>query len=129
MQPDETPKAVEGEVVRDAEPSRPEGPPARTFFHPLSGLVILGVDWLAFGADFFSGFVMLGAVSIAAFTAVYLAVVEVQTRLAGDSRRAARWKALLGALAAGVPFPVTGTIVGSAILALSGLRLFPRRDR
>jgi len=37
------------------------------------------------------------------------------------SPSAARRKALLGAVAAGVPFPITGTILGTAILVLSGL--------
>jgi hypothetical protein len=28
----------------------------RTFYHPASGVVILGLDWLAFGTDLFTGF-------------------------------------------------------------------------
>ena len=77
------------------------------------------MDWLAFGADFASGFLLLLLVSLAAFAVTFAAVWAVQTRLAGDSRGRALWKALLGATAAGVPFPVTGTIVGAWILALS----------
>lgn len=107
---------VEPELVEPLPP-----PPPRTFFHPLSGLVILGVDWLAFGADFVSGLFALLLTSLAAFTAVFFAVYRVQTRLNGDAPGKARWKALLGALAAGVPFPVAGTVVGAAILVLSGL--------
>ena len=39
-----------------------------------------------------------------------------------NSPGVAHAKAAAGALAAGVPFPVTGTIVGGLILVLSGLR-------
>jgi hypothetical protein len=122
---DEDDKVVEGEVVDAGGESKappPDSPPAlkRPFFEPLSGLMILGVDWLAFGADFFSGFVALSVVAVLAFVATFWAVQKLQLR-AGDPPRSARFKALLGAMAAGVPFPVTGTIVGAAILALSGL--------
>ena len=100
---------------------------ARTFFHPLSGAVILGLDWLAFGTDLVSGFALTAAVSLATFALVYAAVYRIQTGLHGDARRPAVLKAFLGALAAGVPFPVTGTVVGAAILALSGLPTFRGR--
>jgi hypothetical protein len=60
-------RVVEGEVVSEGG----EPPPnralkaSRSFFEPLSGAVILGVDWLAFGADFFSGFLALAIVAVA----------------------------------------------------------------
>lgn len=92
------------------------------FFHPYSGAVILGADWLAFGADLPTGFALVAAVSIAAFIGTFIAVAIIQQR-DGDTPAKAYMKAFLGALAAGVPFPVTGTIVGAWILALSGLPL------
>jgi hypothetical protein len=122
-------KVYEGEVVNDGggaggEKPRAENPrevgKARTYFEPLSGAIILGIDWLAFGADFFSGFLALAVVAVAAFAATFYSVRRIQLR-AGDDERAAMIKALIGAAAAGVPFPVTGTIVGAAIIALSGL--------
>ena len=97
------------------------------FFHPYSGAVILGVDWLAFGADLPTGFALVAFVSIAAFVVTFVAVSIIQRR-DGDVPAKAYGKAFLGALAAGVPFPVTGTIVGAWILALSGLPL-PRLSR
>lgn len=98
----------------------------RTFFHPLSGLVILGVDWLAFGIELPTKLLLTPVVSLVAFAAVFLAVARIQRR-DGDGPKRAGLKALLGALAAGVPFPVVGTIVGAVILALSGLRGLPFR--
>ena len=114
----------EGEIVG---PEPPVAPKKRSFFHPLSGMVILGLDWLAFGMDFFSGFAALLIVSVATFAATFAMVSLIQRRLNGDSPGAAAGKAFLGAVAAGVPFPVTGTIVGAAILALSGLPDLARR--
>jgi hypothetical protein len=117
-------KVYEGEVVHEGGEAAGEKPravgKARTFFEPLSGAVILGVDWLAFGADFFSGGLALGIVAVAAFGATFYSVRKLQLR-AGDSEKAALYKALIGATAAGVPTPITGTLVGAAILALSGL--------
>ena len=55
--------------------------------------------------------------------ATYAVVWRVQSKLRGDPPRLAHAKAFAGALAAGVPFPGTGTIVGGTILALSGLRI------
>ena len=121
-------RAVEGEVVP------PGGPPPKakaagpgTFFHPLSGAVILGVDWLAFGLEWASGFVLTAAASLGAFAIVFWAVYRIQLKLSGDSPKAAAAKAVIGAVAAGVPFPVTGTAVGGLILALSGLKRLPSR--
>lgn len=121
-------KVVEGEIVGGAPEPEPQKPPAdkrKSFFHPLSGAVILGVDWLAFGMDAATAFAGLLVVSVLAFVATFYAVLAIQRRLHGDKPGAAAMKALLGAIAAGVPFPVTGTIVGAAILALSGLPSLP----
>lgn len=87
----------------------------------MSGLVILGVDWLVFGLDWASGFSLVALACAGAFLVVFWAVSNIQRRLAGDSPGLAALKALLGAAAAGVPFPIAGSVVGAAILALSGL--------
>jgi hypothetical protein len=97
-------------------------PERASWYHPASGAAILSVDWVCFGAEWTLGPVTTAVMSLAAFAAAFSAVYAAQTRLAGDPPATARVKALLGGLAAGVPFPVTGTIVGAAILALSGLR-------
>ncbi len=114
-------KVVEGEVFGGA-PQAPEpSGKRRSFYHPLSGVVILGVDWLAFGMDLFSGFIAFAVVSALAFVVTFYVVLAIQRRWHDDKPGAAIVKALLGASAAGVPFPITGTIVGAAIVALSGL--------
>ena len=115
---------AEEDRVREGEIVEPRGevfPEKKSFYHPLSGMVILGLDWLAFGMDFFSGFAALAAVSVLTFAATFALVSGIQRRLHGDAPGVAAGKAFLGAVAAGVPFPITGTIVGAAIIALSGL--------
>ena len=119
MDPEYTDKPAE--IVSGPPPSAsPVQDRKRTYFHPLSGLVILGVDWLAFGIDLPTEFLFTPLVSIIAFGVTFWAVARIQLR-DGDARKRAYFKAFLGAVAAGVPFPVTGTIVGTAILLLSGL--------
>ena len=94
----------------------------RTFYHPLSGAVILAIDWAFFGLEWELGPVTIVLSSLAAFASSYAIVRRVQERWGGDEPRRAHVKALLGAAAAGVPFAIGGTVLGGLILALSGLR-------
>ncbi|MCX5794377.1 MAG: phosphoribosylaminoimidazole carboxylase [Elusimicrobia bacterium] len=121
MAADSEPPDKPAEIVSGPPPSaRPVQDRKRTFFHPLSGLAILGVDWLAFGIDLPTEFLFTPLVSLIAFGVTFWAVARIQSR-DGDDLKRAYFKAFLGAVAAGVPLPVTGTIVGAAILLLSGL--------
>lgn len=97
-------------------------PRRQAFFQRASGAAILTVDWLCFGLEWQLGPLSMAAMSAAAFLVTYAVVWKVQTRLGGDASRLAHGKAFLGALAAAAPFPVTGTVVGGLILALSGLK-------
>lgn len=124
----EEPKAIDVEVVSETPAAPPE--PRRaitTFYHPLSGLTILLIDWLTFGLDIPTGFVLTALFSVAAFLTTYCGVYWIQRHEANDSPNRARLKALFGGLAAGVPFPITGTIVGTGILILSGLPFLSKR--
>ena len=94
----------------------------RSFFHPLSGAAILGVDWLCFGLEWELGPVSMVLMSLAAFAGTTLAVYRIQLERHGDKPGVAKAKAVCAGLAAGVPFPVTGTLLGALILTLSGLR-------
>jgi len=94
----------------------------RGFYHPLSGLAILAIDWAFFGLEWEFGPVTMALSSAAAFASCYVVVRRVQERWGGDEPGQARVKALLGAAAAGVPFAVGGTALGGLILALSGIK-------
>lgn len=101
----------------------PIQPVLKPFFQRASGAVILIVDWFCFGLEWQFGPISMAMMSVAAFAVTYAVVWKVQTRLGGDDARRAHAKAFLGALAAGVPFPVAGTMVGATIMALSGLNI------
>jgi hypothetical protein len=97
----------------------------RTFYHPASGVIILGLDWLAFGSDLMTGFLALPLLCVLAFAASFPLILAVQLKWSKDAMPAALGKAFLGAFMVGLPFPITGTILGAAILALSGLPHHP----
>ncbi|MDD5628235.1 MAG: hypothetical protein PHU21_04160 [Elusimicrobia bacterium] len=128
MAEEQGPVEKPAEIVSGPPPSaRPAEERKRTFFHPFSGLAILCVDWLSFGVDLPTHLVFTPVLSLIAFGVTFWAVARIQRRDGDDAQRA-YLKAFLGGLAAGVPFPVTGTVVGAAILILSGLpRLTLRR--
>jgi hypothetical protein len=93
-----------------------------SLLHPLSGLAMLGLDWLLFGGELLSGFVLepllapLGA--LAGFSATFM----IERRYAGRAIGRSLLAALFGAVVVGVPWPISGTLVGIIVLALSGLR-------
>jgi hypothetical protein len=122
-QPEDDPAEMAGGPPPSARPFRGR---RRTFFHFFSGLAILGVDWLAFGVDLPTKFLLTPLVCLVAFGVTFWAVARIQ-RDDGDSPKAAYLKAFLGGLAAGVPFPIMGTVVGAGILVLSGLPKLPFR--
>jgi len=108
--------------------SRPGEPPLsklRTFYHPASGVVILGIDILVFGPEFLSGFLAVPAMCVLAFIVTFPLVFLIQKRWSGNTNSAALGKALLGAVLAGLPFSIAGTMFGAAVLALSGLPHHP----
>ncbi len=97
----------------------------KTFYHPASGVVILGLDWLAFGTDALTGFLALPEMCVLAFMASFAAVLAIQLKWSKDKMPTAMGKAFLGAFLVGLPTPITGTMLGAAILALSGLPHHP----
>jgi hypothetical protein len=97
----------------------------RTFYHPASGVVILALDWLIFGTDLVTGFLALPWMCVVGFLVSFPLVLAVQLKWTRDALPAALGKAFLGAFMVGLPFPITGTILGAAILALSGLPHHP----
>jgi len=96
-----------------------------TFYHPASGVVILALDWLIFGTDLFTGFLALPAMCVVGFLVTFPLVLAIQQRWSRDKLPNALGKAFLGAFMVGLPFPITGTLLGAAILALSGLPHHP----
>jgi hypothetical protein len=97
----------------------------RTFYHPASGVVILGLDWLIFGTDLFTGFMAIPAMCVLGFLVSFALVLAIQLKWSKDKMPSALGKSFIGAFLVGLPFPITGTILGAAILALAGLPHHP----
>jgi len=97
----------------------------RTFYHPASGVIILGLDWLIFGSDLMTDFLALPVMCAAAFVITFPLVFAVQRKWSMNEVGPALGKAFLGAFLVAVPFPITGTLLGAAVLALSGLPHHP----
>jgi hypothetical protein len=96
-----------------------------TFYHPASGVVILGIDWMVFGTDLITGFLALPLLCIISFIVSFRIIYAIQVKWAGDASGLASKKAFLGAFLVALPFPITGTLLGAAILALAGLPHHP----
>jgi hypothetical protein len=93
----------------------------RTFYHPASGVVILGIDLLVFGSEVVSDFLDTPIMCVLAFAATFPLVFLIQWKWSRNSALASFGKAFLGAFLAGLPFSIAGTIYGAAVIALSGL--------
>ena len=94
---------------------------------PITGLWILGLDWLLFTQNT----IVLGLATpllvILGFIGGTLGTYVFQSRFAGDRGPSAWLKSLLAGIVVGVPFPLAGTFVGGWILFNSGLASL--RDR
>jgi hypothetical protein len=108
-----------------AGPGEPPLAGLKTFYHPASGVVILGVDFVVFGTEAISGFLDTPIMSVVAFLVTFPLVFLIQRRWCADRNSVAFGKAFLGAFMAGLPFSIAGTIYGAAILMLSGLPHHP----
>lgn len=117
-------EVIEPEVVDD---QPPPGAPGRPPIHALSALLLLGVDNLWNLADWT---VVSWVLTIpAAFLTVAVPTFFLQKLLQRDrTGRALGWSVLLGAIAA-VPFSVSGTLVGSALLAWLGIHALTTKPR
>jgi hypothetical protein len=97
----------------------------KTFYHPASGVVILGLDWLLFGSDLMTDFLALPVMCVVGFLVTFPLVLAIQRKWSHNAWPQALGKAFLGAFMVGLPFPITGTLLGAAILALAGLPHHP----
>jgi hypothetical protein len=97
----------------------------KSFYHPASGVVILGIDWAVFCTDLFTDFLALPVMCVLAFLVTFAFVFSIQRKWAKDATTAALGKAFMGAFLVGLPFPITGTLLGGAILMLAGLPSHP----
>ena len=100
-----------------------EAPPLRRFWlNPLSAGLILGVDWFFFAGEVGTAGLALPLTCTLAFVSTFIGVYWIQRNKSGDPRSAAFVKALFGGMIAGLPTSLGGTLVGTVVLLLAGLR-------
>jgi len=124
---EEPARPVEAEIVNEIPGENRGSDPEsgsekkKSFFHPGSGLAIIGIDVAAFGLNAPTGLLATPLIAVGAFITTFAIVFGIQKNQAQDSTGWAMLKALIGGVAAGVPMPIAGTVLGAAILMLSGL--------
>jgi hypothetical protein len=95
---------------------------SQNFLHPLSGLAILLIDNAFFLGELATMGLSLPVTCLLAFLSTVVGVGLIQKLLAGNEWRPAIGKAVLGGIAAGLPFPIAGTLAGGIIMAVSGMK-------
>ena len=88
---------------------------------PLTGLWILGLDWLIFSQNAMSLGVATPVAIAVGFLVGTIGAYVFQRRFGTDTRPAAWLKALMAGVIVGVPLPLAGTLVGGWVLVASGL--------
>jgi hypothetical protein len=115
-------------------PSTPAGwlqwlvdPLPQRFLLPATGLLMVGLDWLLFPEEAASVGLATPITSVIGFLLGSFGAYVLQRKYGLNERPAALFKALLAGFFVGVPFPLTGTLVGGWVLATSGLADLWRR--
>jgi hypothetical protein len=91
------------------------------FFHPVTALLALGLDWLLFGGTAATGGLGLFFFSLLGFMGGFAAGTLSQRLMAGDSWSTSLLKGLMTGVVVGAPLPVAGTAAGGLILTFFGL--------
>jgi hypothetical protein len=97
------------------------GPDERRWLLPLTGLWIIGLDWLLFSEEIVTFELATPIIAAVGFALGAAGTYHFQRKFAGDSRRWASMKAVLAGIVVGLPLPLAGTVIGGWILVNSGL--------
>ncbi len=96
-------------------------PKTRRLLLPASGLWILALDWLLFSSNVLSAGLATPVIIALGFLLGGAGSYFLQRRFAGDAPWKALVKAVFAGIVVGVPWPLTGTIIGGWILFFAGL--------
>jgi hypothetical protein len=90
-------------------------------FHPVTALLVLGIDWMIFGGTAATGGIGLFLFCVLGFIGGFAAGTLSQRVIARDSWPASLLKGLVTGALVGAPLPVAGTAAGGFILTFFGL--------
>jgi hypothetical protein len=114
--------------VPPARPVRWLFDPDRGLLLPLTGIWILALDWLLFSSNLMTAGLATPIVMAIGFFLGGGGTLILQKWIAGDPFWKALLKALVAGIVVGVPWPLTGTLVGGWILLAAGIKN-PQRQR
>jgi len=95
--------------------------------HPLSGVAVLALDKVFFGAELATAGAALPLTVTLAFWTTFFSVWFIQRKVVGEDRRMCFLKALASGLIAGIPTSIAGTFLATWVLLSSGLHPLRRR--
>ena len=95
--------------------------PKRGWLLPLSGLWILVLDWVLFSSNVLSAGLATPVVAVIGFLIGGAGTFYLQQQVARDNVWNAILKSLVAGVAVGVPWPLSGTLVGGWVLVASGI--------
>jgi hypothetical protein len=95
--------------------------PQRGWLLPLSGLWILALDWLLFSSNVLTVGLATPIVAVIGFVVGGAGTFLVQRRVARDNVWNATLKGIVAGVAVGMPWPLSGTLVGGWVLLASGI--------
>jgi hypothetical protein len=104
-------------------------PDGQVWLLPLTGIWIIGLDWLLFSEEIITFELATPILAVAGFVLGAAGAYHFQRRFAGDRRGWAALKALLAGIVVGLPFPLAGTMIGGWVLVNSGLHALITRLR
>ncbi|HEY4233972.1 MAG TPA: hypothetical protein VGM76_11135 [Lacipirellulaceae bacterium] len=96
-------------------------PDGKTWLLPLTGLWIIGLDWLLFSEEIVTIELATPVIATVGFLLGAIGTYRLQRKFAGDQRGWAWLKAIVAGIVVGLPLPLAGTVVGAWVLAQSGL--------
>ena len=95
--------------------------PKPGMFLPITGVWILGLDWLLFSSNLITAGLATPIIVVVGFVLGAVGTLVLQKMVAKDSLWKALLKAIVAGTAVGVPWPLMGSIVGGWILLAAGL--------
>lgn len=104
-------------------------PDERRWLLPLTGLWIIGLDWLLFSEEIITFELATPIIATVGFLLGAAGTYHFQRKFSGDSRGLAWLKAFFAGVVVGMPFPLAGTFVGGWILVNSGVHVLLHRLR
>ncbi len=107
------------------QPEFPEIRKSGLNLHPMSGLLILFLDYAFFMEEI--TIIALPFTCILAFVLSFVGVFLIQKYIDEENTGRAVAKAFFGGVVTGIPTPLFGTVFGTMILVISGLSFLKRR--